>query len=698
MAPALDEPRTDRGRPAKVPIFVGITGKRDLKGQDAYVRGCLEAAFAMLDRELPHVPKVLLSGLAEGTDTIAAELALARADWLVAAILPMARQVYLEDFPDEPPVAVSDDSAASAAPSPRRTIEALLAHSRVKVRALAHLKNEQTGQPYPTGQLTNHAGLANDLRPAHYEQLGLWLAENATVLIAVMPADEKPDRLGGTARVVDYRLTGRPDRAAREVFRGSAEICAPRPLDQGRLGPLWLIDAPTAAEGSVAPADLFTIWPADPRHDSAKDRGGLAERMRASLTLARGFDGLARRMAPVPGAFRWPANPPQPNDMLGILRHEITRIQRLRKTWLTASTYSLAVLFCAAVLLLDLHIEQGAAGSWAAMALVLYFAAVFAAGTIHFLVDWRRWQRIAEDYRAVNEALRVQLAWWEAGLSGPEYRADRHYLGSVHGPILYSRHAVRGIVEWTRLCCLPQEPSISWHQVHGPRDSWVAAQISYFREHARRRQRAVDVVRVASWVLFLVALFLAFMLFGYARGAKVLGDTPAAIVAAVRFPLGLAMAAAGIWWLWRQRTSRPGSLHWRLAATVVAAGIALALAPVLPALAADVVRGIEDKVQYVAAMLVVLLSATAGAVRFVADKLAWEAEANRYEDALTAFERAADELADADRAVADGESSAESALAYKQRIVVDLGQEALEENEYWLRAHRERPIEQAIGG
>lgn len=701
MALTVDKPVIDRVEPGKVPVFVGITGKRDLKGQDDYVRHCLHAAFEMLDQELPNAPKVLLSGLAAGADTIAVELALARADWLVAAILPMAREAYLEDFSDEPPAPGSGNGSVSATPSPRQTIEALLDHPKVKVRTLAHLVDERTGAPYSAARLKNSDGMPNELRSSHYEQLGLWLAETATVLLAVMPAEEMPDRLGGTARVVDYRLTGRPDRQARQVLQQSVEVCEPKPLDQGRLGPLWLIDAPVASDRSAS-FDPFSIWPVDARHERVGDRRHLAERMRASLTLARGFDGLARRMTRGDGAFRWP-EPPGPNHMLAALRHEITRIQRLRKLWLTTSTYVLAALFCGAVMSFDLYIEQVAAQRWAVTALSFYFIAVFLAGTVHFVVDWRRWQRIAEDYRGVNEALRVQLAWWEAGLAGPAYRADRYYLTAVHGAILYPRHAVRGFIEWTRLCSLPREPTTDWAKVHGPADSWVSAQIVYFRDHAPRRQRAVDIVRVTSWVLFLLALFLGFLLFGYLKRPEFLGDTPAGIIVAVRFPLGLVLFGTGIWWLFRQRLSRPGSLHWRLAATVVAVGIAWMSTPWLPAFIRDVVPDVDrsdvDKtVQYVAAMLVVLLSAVAGAIRFISDKLAWEAEANRYRDALAAFERADAELAAVDKAVAEGQTSAESGLKQKQQLVIALGREALEENEYWLRAHRERPIEQAIGG
>src|SRR5580704_9587178 len=104
----------------RVPILIGVTGKRDLKDQDEAVRERLRAAFDRLDQEAPNAPKLLLSGMAVGADTIAAALALARPDWLVAAVLPFDTEIYFEDFGGEE-LAV---------------LETLLADPRVKTVAL----------------------------------------------------------------------------------------------------------------------------------------------------------------------------------------------------------------------------------------------------------------------------------------------------------------------------------------------------------------------------------------------------------------------------------------------------------------------------------------------------------------------------------------------------------------------------------
>jgi hypothetical protein len=220
----------------RVPILVGITGKRDLKGQDDVVRDRLRAAFDQLDRETPRAPKVLLSGMAIGADTIAATLALARPDWLVAAVLPFDAETYFEDF----------DSTSLA------VLETLLADPRVKTCPLPVLTNPFTGEPCTREELRNSANAASPLRVMHYEQLGLWLAHASTLLVAVLPKHEQPDQAGGTARVVQYRLSGRPDTVATRVMETSDVVAPPLTLDIAPLGPVWLIDAP-GDEGWLEP-------------------------------------------------------------------------------------------------------------------------------------------------------------------------------------------------------------------------------------------------------------------------------------------------------------------------------------------------------------------------------------------------------------------------------------------------------------
>jgi len=84
--------------------------------------------------------------------------------------------------------------------------------------------------------------------------------------------------------------------------------------------------------------------------------------------------------------------------------------------------------------------------------------------------------------------------------------------------------------------------------------------------------------------------------------------------------------------------------------------------------------------------------AVAGAIRFYAEKMSQEHELFSYRDALVTFRRAQEDLQDL-----EGDGSPE-AKDRRNKILIAIGQEALEENEAWIRAHRLRPLEPVVGG
>ena len=263
-------------------VAVAVSGKRDLKGDDNIVRRALVRAFDVLDAELPRAAKVLLTGLAVGADTLAVEQALGRPRWTIAAVLPLPRGLYRDDFPDPP-----------GPGSPRKRLDALLAHPQVTVREMAPLTDPATHAPAAAAGLRQPSQGSNELRDRHYEQQGLWLADNAALLIAVKPAAELPNLVGGTARIVAYRLGDELDAAARDVIATSQELQAPATSGR-RGGPVWLIDAPRAAGNSRRRDHPFEILL--PPGEGVGQRG-FDERLAASLEPARHLAGNAQQVA-----------------------------------------------------------------------------------------------------------------------------------------------------------------------------------------------------------------------------------------------------------------------------------------------------------------------------------------------------------------------------------------------------------------
>lgn len=81
-----------------VPITVGITGHRDIPKDDKpKLAKAVLGELVRMREEHPHSPLILLTGLAEGADRLAAKCAL-QAGWQIGAFLPLPQVEYEKDF------------------------------------------------------------------------------------------------------------------------------------------------------------------------------------------------------------------------------------------------------------------------------------------------------------------------------------------------------------------------------------------------------------------------------------------------------------------------------------------------------------------------------------------------------------------------------------------------------------------------
>lgn len=210
-------------QPAYVPIVVGVSGKRDLNGKEGEVRRRLDATFGEVEVRFSNSPLVLVTGLANGADMFAAEVALARERWTVIVLLPFDRELFLEDFPVE-----SDE---------RKRFEAILRTNtaRLILKTLQPLRDESRQQIGNEG-LHRSRDQVNELRRQHYEQLGLVIADRCTLLIAVMPGTELPDKIGGTARIAAFKRNGRLDAEAAVIVGLERRSCCAGTVGPGVAG------------------------------------------------------------------------------------------------------------------------------------------------------------------------------------------------------------------------------------------------------------------------------------------------------------------------------------------------------------------------------------------------------------------------------------------------------------------------------
>lgn len=167
--------------PSLIPFVIGVTGHRDLCPDDIpALETAVCSVFDELRSRMPSTPLVLLSGLAEGADQLAARVALSSRVQLIA-VLPMPAPLYRSTL---------DDSA-------QEPFDALLAWASEVI-------------DLPLGDATEEQLRASpDSRVDRYEALVVFLATHSQALIALWDGVPSEKR-GGTAQVVRYMLEGPP--------------------------------------------------------------------------------------------------------------------------------------------------------------------------------------------------------------------------------------------------------------------------------------------------------------------------------------------------------------------------------------------------------------------------------------------------------------------------------------------------------
>ena len=663
-------PASKRNNPEPLPILVGLSGKRDLQGREAALTNSLLSAFESLDKAFPHSSKVLITGMAEGADELASEVALKRPSWRVYGLLPLPQQNY---------AATMASGAASS------KLAELLGHPRTR-----HSELQRLALPVPSARPPEISGFSDT--SLHYEQLGLWLAEYATVLLAILPADEEPKRPGGTARVIMRRLQGAPDAIGRAVIGVSSELANRPVLDPPDRQPVWRIDLAGIPENGMLPSAIIEQIKTDSNPILHK-----VSHLAKWFPLAADIDKYNRLAGALPIAD-WPTAKPEANSLLVSYRRLLSSIQGTFQSYWKRCIWGLSIAFILAVVLFEAFAKLTADFGFVAAinlnrwSMPAYTLIVTSAFGLYALAAWRRWQLLHEDYRAINEVLRVQLAWWRAGLMTPADRADNHYLIGAEPSLAHVRRGATAAITWIRL--IATTPEENWDEVHGKPESYVDAQEHYFHRRSIEREQAVYVTGVSSWFCFALGFGVAVWLALYGvQDDWMLGPIAHEIDEQTgHAPAQFAWMLAGCAYVVRllSPTNRLSSLQTGLPGVLIGCfAVAFGMYDLGRFSAPTLATGGKAMVL----ITMVTLLAVAGALRFLADKLAWEAEALAYHEANARFSYGLGLLGDIDNA----NISPPEKRQRKQVVIRELGLKALAENESWLRAHRERPIEPVVG-
>ena len=427
-------------------LVIGVTGHRKLRGEDIPVlRARIRDLLLDLQARYPGLPLVMLSSLAEGSDQLAAQVAL-DLGLRVIAPLPLPLDLYRDDF--DPPA--------------RQLLEQQLARAEVVYLPLVR------------DAILESVAADGRARDQQYAQAGIFVSSHCHVLLALWDGHES-GRLGGTAQVVRFHLHGamqgqveRRHAAATLLGPDQESVVCHLPTarlgDEGRVDPglHWLTTAEEERTEEELPAVFARMFG---RHAAFNADAGKY----AAQIAAEPPGSAAAAQCPVWKTF--------------LAADWLARTFQRRVAWVLRATYALVALMGFAFFTYTHVLTHDA--------VIYLFLALFLAGMgVMSLAGKREWQRKYLDYRTLAEGLRVQSYWRRAGIVVPGTPAFAHdnFMQKQDVELGWIRNVMRGASLDGMLVPAATDPG----QVEAVIGEWIGTpggggQLAYYSRTGQRR-------------------------------------------------------------------------------------------------------------------------------------------------------------------------------------------------------------------
>jgi hypothetical protein len=491
-----------------VPIVLGVTGHRDVREADVpLLRQAVAAILETFARRYHHTPLVVLSSLAQGADQLCAEVALQQGLQVVAP-LPFPPTIYWQSS------SFDNDSA-------RCRFDTLLHHPQVTAFVA----------PLPEAEIpSDEAGWArlvemSDERHRCYANAGGYVVLHCHALLALWDGDES-DKSAGTAQMVQFKRSGRPP----ESYPWTQPL-----LHWADSGPVYVVHTPRAripaVPGAVA-GRLDICYPLRPHSEGASSAQltptatQQQQEQQQFAAMCRSIDRFNRRLhASTPPTAQSQVTTllgeaisplPESFNRLALLREAAAALSRRfspRVNRLTVVVF-VAILLAALCFHLYAHdfqvvvVDEGYTLHvppylWAFIVLLLGAYALVKG------VQFRRLEYQALDYRALAEALRVQLYWVAAGIGAS---VTSSYPQQARSEMSWIRQAVQayslGLHECrTAFTRLALERQIAWLRTIS--HHWLAGQRDYYHRHHIANHRAYHRCHYGGLALAMLGWLLA---------------------------------------------------------------------------------------------------------------------------------------------------------------------------------------------
>ena len=440
--------------PSLIPFVVAVTGHRDLRPQDeTALRGEVGKILAGMRDRMPSTPLLLMSGLAEGADQLAAEVALEHGAFLLA-VLPMPLNAY------------------------KRTMSVTAQTKLEQLRSQAALE-----MVLPPGGHAEEAMYDNEARrAASYEALAIFLARQGQALIALW--DGKPSgRRGGTSRVVEYVLSGRPEESTDSVGAGCGvvyHVVTPRGTDE----------PPSRALSTLT---LGCVKQPSTQEDQRQPAESEAEGLTLAL-LEVNLERFNRAALRLPEAAVQPRSRLLEKDSLALsdfqrrletLYGEADAISVRANGWRKFFLAMILVVAVVGTLFYGIHGEMLEDHIWLWFSFPLF---VTAALLLHRAARARHTDALYLDARAFAEALRVQFFW---DLAGVKQSVGTYYLVDQPTELDWIRYALQNVWLLGQATQGGEREAVTAPNRKAVLDFWVKDQRDWYRRKAQRQLQSV---------------------------------------------------------------------------------------------------------------------------------------------------------------------------------------------------------------
>lgn len=480
-----------------IPIFIGVTGHRDLIIEDIpNLEEKIKAIVAHVKATCPHSPIKILSPLAEGADRLVATVGIEMGLSLMCP-LPMPKAEYMRDFK-------TDEST--------KDFEKLLEQAETVFEL-----------PLIQGNTPENIKEYGEPRNIQYASVGAYVAENSQILLALWNGKDTGET-GGTAEVVRFKLQGVP-----------AKYTTPlSPLDIPDNGPVYHIHAKRKKESGkeAMPGCLLDksnqgwniLYPIGWKQKQPKEDEAKIEAKNYYEQIIKSIDGFNEDVVSVniTSAEKGKAAVEQSKHNLFPIEKQgglSEALKSIRDVFGYADALAIqnqkpvhrTIMILPISAVLAFFFFGAFDELWSKSFVLLLFPVILGFGYVYFLkINKKNHETKYLDYRVLAEGLRVQFFW--KYISSPE-NAHESYQRKYKGEVGWIAQAIRNESLSVNIEQLLPNAGDKCSVLETVRIHWVEDQKTYFEKKVKknklesaRQERTTKRFFIAAF-LFVLVLF-----------------------------------------------------------------------------------------------------------------------------------------------------------------------------------------------